>query len=87
MLRSAAARTTLGSGVASAARPKPAAAPFSIPKQNKNPISHAIFSFVKVGCGVELLRGDVASLPHGHSLCVAHLDALRLATLLRARQD
>ncbi|XP_004300265.1 PREDICTED: uncharacterized protein LOC101291628 [Fragaria vesca subsp. vesca] len=57
MLRSAAARTTtLGSRVASAARPKPASAPFSIPKQNKNPISHAIFrSPVELSCCVETL--------------------------------
>ncbi|XP_024198770.1 protein NUCLEAR FUSION DEFECTIVE 6, mitochondrial isoform X1 [Rosa chinensis] len=56
MIRSAAARTTLGSRVASAARPKPAAAPFTIPKQNKNPISHAIFrSPVELSCCVETL--------------------------------
>ncbi|XP_004293274.1 PREDICTED: protein NUCLEAR FUSION DEFECTIVE 6, chloroplastic/mitochondrial-like isoform X2 [Fragaria vesca subsp. vesca] len=57
MLRSAAARTTtLGSRVASAARPKPAAAPFSIPKQNNNPISHALFrSPVELSCCVESL--------------------------------
>ncbi|KAM5588150.1 protein NUCLEAR FUSION DEFECTIVE 6, mitochondrial [Rosa sericea] len=56
VLRSAAARTSLGSRVASAARPKPAAAPFTIPKQNKNPISHAIFrSPVELSCCVETL--------------------------------
>ncbi|XP_050371321.1 protein NUCLEAR FUSION DEFECTIVE 6, mitochondrial-like isoform X5 [Argentina anserina] len=56
MLRSAAARTTLGSRVASAARPKTAAAPFSIPKQSKNPISHSIFrSPVELSCCVETL--------------------------------
>ncbi|XP_062013091.1 protein NUCLEAR FUSION DEFECTIVE 6, mitochondrial-like isoform X1 [Rosa rugosa] len=52
MLRSAAARTTLGSRVASAARPKPSAAPFTIPKQNKNPIFR---SPVELSCCVETL--------------------------------
>ncbi|KAK9936421.1 hypothetical protein M0R45_013264 [Rubus argutus] len=56
MLRSAAGRTTVGSRLASAAKPKPSAAPFSIPKQNKNPISHGIFrSPVELSCCVDSL--------------------------------
>ncbi|KAM1154761.1 hypothetical protein ACFX19_037706 [Malus domestica] len=37
----------------------------------------------QVARGVELLRGDDASVPHSYSLYIAHFDALRLSALLR----
>ncbi|KAM5588157.1 protein NUCLEAR FUSION DEFECTIVE 6, mitochondrial-like [Rosa sericea] len=57
VLRSTASRTTqLRSRLAFAAKTKPVASPFSIPKQNQNLLSHRIFrSPVELSCCVETL--------------------------------
>ncbi|XP_008371408.2 uncharacterized protein [Malus domestica] len=52
----------------------------SHPQTNPKPLGSSHF---QVARGVELLRGDDASVPHSHSLCIAHFDALRLSALLR----
>ncbi|XP_016648524.1 PREDICTED: protein NUCLEAR FUSION DEFECTIVE 6, chloroplastic/mitochondrial isoform X1 [Prunus mume] len=56
VLRSTAARATVGSRLASAARPKPASSPFRIPKLNQSSTSPRIFrSPVELSCCVETM--------------------------------
>ncbi|CAL2251806.1 unnamed protein product [Prunus armeniaca] len=56
VLRSTAARATVGSRLASAARPKPASSPFRIPKLNQSSTPPRIFrSPVELSCCVETM--------------------------------